>query len=436
MDSRREPVFHTDLVYRLCSLVVLLPTLALAQPAPAPDTGSAAPQPPPQPQEPQPSLANPPDITPAPPPHPVPLEEPTPAVDVEHNYEPAATTFKPGAYIQPQYRLRQDSPGIANTTDGFRFARVRLFANASTHVGNLDVSGYIEGEYQPQFSMYFAYLTIARALPSGGRVALDFGQARVPISHTNLMSDSFQAFVDKAQLVSIAPDHDLGARLWFVPPAAKWLRVVGSAWNGEGRNQVQNINQSLFYAGRVEVVPIGKDPWRESYFDGDFVTLGASAGRNKLSPTSAHHEIVKYYGADLEFAMRGLTGTFEYLEVRHDFDGDPMTAPMAYHANGFYAQLLYMLPLKLAPFRRGRFELGGRVEELDRNDAVPIQMPGDPNQSFRELTGVASYYLNGHYLKVQLAGSHFTQIENRTALGANATYPNDQLLLQVTYRME
>src|SRR5262249_17502051 len=162
-------------------------------------------------------------------------------------------------------------------------------------------------------------------------------------------------------------------------------------------------------------------------FDGDFVTLGASIGRNKLSPTSAHHELVTYVGADVEVAMHGLTGTFEYLEVHHAYDGDAMTAPPAYHANGFYAQVAYLFPVKLAPYHHGRFELGARIEELDRNDTVPIQMAGDPNQSFRELTGVASYYLNGHYLKVQLAGSHFTQIENQTALGMNATYPNDQL---------
>src|SRR5262249_25134702 len=153
-------VFHTHVVYRLVGFVVFIPAVALAQPAPAPDTGSGAPPPPPVDQ---PSLANPPDIAPAP--HPVQLDQSSSEGEAQSIYEPVATSFKPGAYIQPQYRLRRDAPGIPNTTDGFRFARVRLFANAATHLGNFDVSGYVEGELQPQFQMQFAFLTISRALP-------------------------------------------------------------------------------------------------------------------------------------------------------------------------------------------------------------------------------------------------------------------------------
>ena len=47
-----------------------------------------------------------------------------------------------------------------------------------------------------------------------------------------------------------------------------------------------------------------------------------------------------------------------------------------------------------------------------------------------------SYYLRMHSLKAQLAASHFTEIEDRTAVGTDAAYKNDQLLLQVTYRLE
>jgi hypothetical protein len=54
----------------------------------------------------------------------------------------------------------------------------------------------------------------------------------------------------------------------------------------------------------------------------------------------------------------------------------------------------------------------------------------------REITGVLTYYLRMHSLKAQLAFSHFDEIENMTATFADAVYDNDQLLLQITYRVE
>jgi hypothetical protein len=76
------------------------------------------------------------------------------------------------------------------------------------------------------------------------------------------------------------------------------------------------------------------------------------------------------------------------------------------------------------------------VEEIDRNDTIPIPAPADPAQSVRSLTAVASYYLRMHTLKAQLAFTHFEELEDQTASGAKATFDNDQLLLQVTYRLE
>ena len=107
-----------------------------------------------------------------------------------------------------------------------------------------------------------------------------------------------------------------------------------------------------------------------------------------------------------------------------------------FRATGFVAQLNYLLPVKLPPARQARLEIGGRFEEIDRNDTVPIAQLGDPEQSVREITAVASLYLRRHSLKAQLALSHFTEIESQTVTAENAVYDNDQLLLQVTYRLE
>ncbi|HET9989352.1 MAG TPA: porin [Kofleriaceae bacterium] len=345
-------------------------------------------------------------------------------------------TFRPGGFIQPQYRLRQDSPAPFDE-DGFRFARARLTATGSGRAGNLVLGAYMEAELQPTFSLYDAYVTVSRPLENRGVVAVDFGQTRVPISRQQLLSDTRIAFAEKAQLSSIAPDRDLGIRAWYVPSQLHQLRVIGGVFNGEGRNQVQNINQSYLYAGRVEFTPIGDmAPYAESAFYGTWLTFAACAGRNVLTPGDFHETQISL-GGDISGAWHGLSGSFEYLEVRHSFSGDPAKVPgVDYKANGFTAQVNYMLPWTLPPLGEARLEVGARVEEIDRNDQVPIVQIGDPNQSVREYTAVATLYLRQHLWKIQLAASHFDELEDQTATGAGATYPNDQLLLQLTYRVE
>jgi hypothetical protein len=400
--------------------------------------GSAGAQPAPEVQ-PAPDPAPPPPADPAPapappPPAPAPV---APAAITDTAILPDTWHFSPGAFIQPQFRMRQNAPGAPNDTDGFRFARARIFGSAATKAGNLDLSAYFEAEMQPSFQMIFAYGTAARAFENGSKVALEVGQMRVPISRQNLMSDTMLSFVDKAQVATIAPDHDLGARLWYTLPGGK-ARAVAAVFNGEGRDQVQNINESYLYVGRVEFTPFGKDPMRESAFDGDFLTIAADVGHNRLSPSNKYSEIVTYYGGDIAGAWHGLSGEFEYLWVHDEDRGMPqdLPDPSHYNANGWNAQLAYLLPWGLPPYNQSRLELAARVEEIDRNDAVPIVMIGDPNQSVREYTAVVSYYLRKHLIKAQLAANHFVEIEDRTATGQNTSYPNDQLLLQLTYRLE
>lgn len=421
---------------------VLPEAVATAQPAPPPPV---APAPPADPA----AEAAPPAAEPAPPPvaPPAPAPAVLPAPVVTPAAEAALAAYEPssvqlGGYLQPQYRMRQDSPAQFDQ-DGFRFARARLIVHGETRAGNLQLSASIEAEMQPTFAMLDAYVSVTRviavagkhALP--GKLTLDAGQMRVPISRQNQLSDSRLSFVDKAQVATIAPDRDLGARLTAALPALP-IRVIAGAFDGDGKNQVENINQSYLFAARVEVSPFGRDvPLAESAFGGRFLTLGLSYGHNTLT-RDAGHELVTYLGADLAGAWKGLSGAFEYLVVRHTFEGagDPTTLPDKFHANGWAAQLAYLLPVKLAPLRQARLELGVRVEEIDRNDTTPIAQLGDPNQSVRALTGVLSYYLRMHSLKAQLAATHFTEIEDRTAIGGDASYKNDQLLLQVTYRLE
>jgi len=341
-----------------------------------------------------------------------------------------------GGFVQPQFRVRQNSTAAVDE-NGFRFARARITASADGNVGGLKTSAYIEAELQPTFTLVDAFATVSRPLENKGVVTLDLGQTRVPISRQQLISDSRLAFVDRAQLATIAPDRDLGARLWFMPPGLPQLRVIAGVFNGEGKNQIQNINERYLYAARAEFTPLGPPaPFAESAFGANWISAGVSAGYNMLTPGD-YDENQTSLGGDISGAWNGLSGSFEYLVVKHELKGDPMKLPGPdYSGEGWMAQVAYLLPVELPPMKKTRIEIAARIEEIDRNDTVPIPQLGDPAQSVREVSGVITAYLRQHSLKAQLAFNHFQEIETLTSTMTDATYPNDQLLLQITYRVE
>lgn len=341
-------------------------------------------------------------------------------------------SFRPGGFIQPEFRLRQQYPGAPNETDGFNLVRARITATGEGHVGSLEISSYFEAELQPAFSLFDAYVTLSHALPHKLTLSVDAGQMRVPISRQQLISDTRRSFVESAELTSIAPDRDLGARVTLAMPH---VRLIAGSFNGEGRDQGQNINNSFLNAARLEVTPFGEQaPYEESAFTRPFLSFGASVGYDRLTP-GAYDQTETFLGYDVSGSWRGLSGEFEYLQVQNHFkDGD--TLPPDYLANGFVAQIAYLLPIEVGPDHAARLEVGARVEEIDRDDVTPIIQIGDPNQTERIYTAVVSYYLKQHRAKLQLAAYHFQELENRTATGQNASYPNDELLLQLTYRVE
>jgi hypothetical protein len=355
-----------------------------------------------------------------------------------------AWTMRLGGYVQSQYRLRQNS-AAANDEDGFRLARVRLTATGEGTLGEWRASAFIEAELQPTFQLADAYASLSRPLPNKGVITFDVGQTRVPISRQQMISDSRLSFVDKAQFAvpatgvpQVAPDRDLGARLWFVPSGLP-VRVIAGAFNGEGKNQIQNINESYLYAGRVEVTPFGgpTQPYAESAFASEpWLSAALSVGHNKLTP-GEYRENRTILGGDIAGAYRGISGSFEYITAKYRFSGDPANLPGPdYNAQGWVAQLAYLLPVELPPAKHSRLEVGARVEEVDRNDAVPIPLLGDPAQSIRAFTGVMSVYMRQHSLKAQLAFSHYEEVETLTSTMTDAVFDNDQVLLQITYRVE
>lgn len=352
--------------------------------------------------------------------------------------KPDKTHVELDGYLQPQFRLRQNSP-VQDDTNGFRFARVRPMIRAKTQLdGGLELGAFFEVELQPSFQLIDGFAGVTKKFANHGLLVIDLGQMRVPISRQQLLSDSRIAFVDKAQLASIAPRRDLGGRVTFLRPGVRQVKAIAGVFNGEGPNQIENINQKFLYAGRVELNVLGKEgALAESNFGDAFLTIAGSIGFNKLS-NGDRTESVTYYGGDIAGAYKGLSGSFEYLFVAHSHatTGDPSLLPPDFDQNGWNAQLNYLLPLELPPGKKSRLEVGARLEEIDRNDTTPIVLPGEPEQSVRIITGVLTFYARKHSLKLQLALSHFDEIEDLTVTGDPATYDNDQLMFQLTYRMD
>lgn len=414
-----------------------------APPAEPPVEPPAAPTPAPAPPTPAAPIVAP----PLPPPEP----ELTEAEKIERaNYASSSVRF--GGFIQTQYRLREDS-GFGSDTDGFRARAIRVLTRGDTRAGNLELSAFLETELQPQFDLLDGYGSVARPLPDHGRFSIDLGQMRVPVSRQSMLADWQLAFPDKAQLASISPIRDLGMRVTLdLPrPDAKRrrrgssfripkVRLIGGVFNGEGTNVIENINQKYMWTGRAEVTVFGEERHlAESAFEGEFLTFAGSYARNKRNEGDRLDKQTTL-GFDISGAYKGFSGSFEYLEVRHfqtslNEEMDDRNT-FDFHANGFNAQLCYMLPMKLAPWKQARLELGGRVEEIDRNDTIPIATPNDANQSVRGVTAIASYYLRMHSFKLQAAYTHFKELENQTAGGQEARFKNDQFLLQATYRLE
>jgi hypothetical protein len=340
--------------------------------------------------------------------------------------------FTIGGYVQPQARARQDDAVAQSDENGFRFRRARLDVGAHRKLGGVEYAVEIENELTPEFQLLDAVVSARSCLPGEGSWQVALGQIKAPVSRQTLLSDSRLSFVEKPELASLAPDRQLGGTFELVAPYLPLVSLEGGIFNGEGRNQVQNVDQRFLYAGRLEVRPFGRDlALTESAHDGDFLTVGASVARNRAG-NGTSIETFLYLGGDVGFAWRGISGELEYLQVEHSFSEGSVLPD--YRANGFNAQLAYLLPLP--GFAADKLEVGVRVEEIDRNDTIPITVRGDTNQSLRYYTGVLTWYQVAHDLKLQLQVSHIDEVEDRDQNLMDATYANDTVLLQAQYRME
>ncbi|HVV82135.1 MAG TPA: porin [Kofleriaceae bacterium] len=359
------------------------------------------------------------------------LPAPAPPGDAVVDAEPSSHELTIAGYVQPQLRFRQDDPVASGDEDGFRIRRGRVELVDRERWARLELMARVELEVAGTPELMDGYVSAGSCLRGRGHWELDAGQLKVPFSREEILSDARLSFVEKPDLASLAPDRQMGAAGALTVPYLPWVNLSGGVFDGEGRNQSSNVDQRFLWAGRAEVRPLGrKVALAESDLGGDYVVVGGSLAQNRVQ-TGNDVERVRYFGGDVAFGWHGLSGEAEYLEVHHHRrnGGQP-----DFHGNGVNVQLAYLLPL---PGRWAHhLELGARMDEIDRNDTIPIERPGDDNQSLRSYHLAATWYQHGHDLKLQVDAAHIVEVEAITRNRVDATYDNDTVLIQATYRLE
>jgi phosphate-selective porin len=347
--------------------------------------------------------------------------------------DPVVTDVRIGGYVQPQVRLKQNDPQAPFDEDGFRLRRARLLLGGRFDPDcGFDVRVRVEAEATPEFQLLDAYVEATGELPAHGAWRLAVGQVKAPFSRQTLVSDANLQMVEKAGLVELAPDRQLGVTGTLLVPALRWVELSAGLFNGEGRNLIDNSDENFMVVGRVAVRPIGaRAPLVESALGEDQLSVAASAFHD-VRDVGDYDETVLGLGADAFVSWNGLSATVEYLWRETTF---PDAAPRVdFVSEGINVQAGWLLPLPGWAYRR--LEIQGRFEELDRNDAIPIENPGYENQSTRSYAVGLGWYQRGHALKVQLTAAHVEEVEDIDRQGDDATYDNDYLLVQVTARLE
>ena len=381
-------------------------------------------------------------LAPTPAPQPAPLEnaddgaaEPAGGTEMtvprDHQVPAAAPKLLIGGFAQPQFRLRQNDDVAQEDEDGFTLRRTRLTV-AAAQPGEL-ISFYfaLEAEFSPEFQLLDAVISGISDLPAGGRLKVDLGQIRPPMSQQLLISAAEMQFVERAMLTHIPPARQLGASLQVNVPTIPWLEVSAAVFNGEGRNQIQNIDEQFMYVGRVAFRPVGHlERPTESALGKDQISIAGSAAYLNSDIDSEGKSV--WLGADAFASWNGISGYVEYIWRKTEFDSN--VAQVDYNGNGINLQAGYLLPLPGSLFRK--FEVAARFEEFDRNDAIPIEVPGDTNQSLRSYVLGLSYYHSEHDVKAQLAFTHTTEVEDIDRGLMDATFDNDTVLFQLTYRLK
>lgn len=363
-------------------------------------------------------------------------------------------------FLQPGFEYVQHSapaeaeadPGLQKIAAGldklgFTQSQARLYGLGNWRAGDVDFDFRLELNALPQPSLYDAYVAVRGPLPLGGRWRVVFGQHKAPFDRQVLVWDPDLQFTSRYWLAASdanhaqgldVPAHQLGLSLWLAAPYIDWLQLAIGVYNGEGRNQPENVDRNFMTVARLSLRPIGAHaPLVESGLGEDQLAFSADISTNKLSQGDADRSQT-LYGADL-FACRwgaSLYGRFLYGETSFASHVPAVPAASAnFKTLGYAGQVGYLLPIPGYLFRR--FEVTGRFQALRRaqfptNTTMPSTVV-DPNEAQYGITAGLVYYQRGHGLKALLNYDHSFYPK-----GGNNRFDvvTDAVFVQVSYKLE
>jgi hypothetical protein len=340
-----------------------------------------------------------------------------------------------GGLAQPQLKWEQSDPSVTETNprnSGFALHRARIIATGVLQGKIVLWEARVEADMVPGFQLLDAWLSGTGELPHDGYLKVIAGQQFAPFSRQTILSAGALQMVDFAQLVNLTPGRQLGLSATLAVPYASWLQISGGVFNGKGVNIVENLDSNLMYVGRIAFRPIGpRAPLIESALGPDAIWIAGNVEWDKQRLGDFNQHTLRV-GADAFASFRGFSVYAEYLWGNVTYSAG---APKKdYHFQGFNAQAGYLIPIPGRLWRR--FEVTARFEAVAPNQTVPITGPGDPTQARASYVVGLSYYHRGHNLKLQLNYSHNQELDDVDATGKSASYDNDNLILQLTYRLE
>jgi hypothetical protein len=354
-------------------------------------------------------------------------------------FVPLAARASPDVYIggtaQPEGQWQQQDPSVTITNprnSGFALHHARLIAAGSIMGLTVKWDARVEMEMVPAFQLLDAFLAGTKELPAAGYLRVIFGQHFAPFSRQTMLPLHTLQMVDYAQLTTLTPGRQLGLSATLAVPVVPWVQVSAGLFNGKGINIVENLDQNLEYVGRLAFKPIGaRVPDQESALGPNQLSIAGdvSWSKQKLGDYNQNSLLV---GADAFFCMFGFSAYVEYLWGNITYSAG---APKQnYHEQGFNVQAGYLLPIPGRLWRR--IEVTSRFEAVAPNQTVPITGPGDPTQARDAYVAGINYYHRAHNLKLMLNYTHNMQLDAVDAAGRPATYKNDSVVLQLTYRLE
>lgn len=257
--------------------------------------------------------------------------------------------------------------------------------------------------------------------PVGRNYRVLAGQFKAPFGLQQLTSSGRLQFVDRAITdAKFNPSREMGVMVSGTV-AARRAGYDGGVFNGSGESVRQN-NQSLLWAGRVYVQPLGPYSLSEGAADAGnkpllHLGIGGRTGkqiRGRTGPgivEDADNQTA--LNAELAFKGARVFSTAEYFWMSDSQDNPIAAGDIT--SRGFHAQGGYMVLPK-------RAEVGLLVARITPDTNVD-------DAEVTELRGVFGYYWHAHGLKLQADigrlgyGERFSALSSRTRQGLPSQGP-------------